>query len=294
MNPEVPLRFRVHPTVVPKAVPVGRSEWPRTALVVNSRLDPAGGLELGVLLETFDRWTVTEQLVIPDQSAPEDLFDYVQRHQANVMRGARRSIGLLPTATTKIAGRWDGLGYRLRDRGYRRGWPVVCAGMARQLAAVSARWAPARRSPGGWSLQLVGLGNTWVDAPRIRMESFGSLTVARWGSAKTHRNAEDAQGPAKRPQPRVGPFVDVLQAASALRGVDVYGLGDACRRFGVEVPNADGDPVGQLRSEAFTIARLYFALVAEVATLDLSLDMGTLISTGGVGTALLREAGLGR
>jgi len=126
------------------------------------------------------------------------------------------------------------------------------------------------------------------------MESFGPLAVARWGSAKTHRNAEDEDGPAKRPQARVGAFIDVLQAAGALRGTDVYGLSDASRRFGVEVPNADTDPIGQLREAAFTIAQLYFALVAEIDTLDLSVDLGTLISTGGVGTAIMRTAGLGR
>jgi hypothetical protein len=293
VEPEVPLRFRVYPTAAPKPVPAGRTEWPRTALVLHARLDSTGGLELGVLLETFDRWTVTEQLVFPGESPPGELIEYIDSHHAHTMRGVRRSIGLVPTATAKVDGKWDGLGYRLRDRGYRRGWPIVCAGLARQLAGVAERWGPARRTPGAWSFQLVGLGN-WVDAPRIVVESFGQLAVAHWGSARTHRNPEEAEGPARRPIPRVGPFIDVLQTASALRGVDVYCLTDACRRFGVDQFPEGRDPIDRLRKEALLIARLYFAVIAEAESFNLSIDPATLISTGGVGTAILREAGFGR
>jgi hypothetical protein len=125
------------------------------------------------------------------------------------------------------------------------------------------------------------------------MESFGNLAVAHWGNARTHRIEGGEDGLGRRPQARVGPFVDVLQAASALRGTDVYDLPDACNRFGVELAPSARDEITQLRREALSVARLYAALVAEIASLGLSLDLGTLISTGGIGTALLRETGLG-
>jgi hypothetical protein len=290
--PEVPLRFRAHPTSPPKPVPAGRTLWPRTALVMRAQVDRTGGLECAVLLEMHDRLTVTEQLVYIGETPPAELVGYAEGHPAHSMHGARRRIGLVPTATVKVDGKWDGLGYRLRDRGYRRGWPIVSADLNRQLAAVADRWSPARKAPGGWSLQLAGLGS-WPDAPRVCVESFGNLAVAHWGNARTHRDAGDEDGPNRRPQARVGPFVDVLQAASALRGTDVFGLADACERFGIEPPGPERNEISQLRSEALAVAHLYAALVDEIACLKLSLDLGTLISTGGIGTALLREAGLG-
>jgi len=114
------------------------------------------------------------------------------------------------------------------------------------------------------------------------------------GSTKKQTGQIDTDDIAHRPPPKAGPFVDVLQVASALRGADVHGLTDACMRFGVEPPGSEADPIGRLRNEAISIAHLYFAEVAEVANLNLSLDLATLVSTGGIGTALLREAGMGR
>ena len=138
-----------------------------------------------------------------------------------------------------------------------------------------------------------GLGS-WGDAPRVIVEPLGQLVVGRWGSTKKQKEQVDSDNIAHRPPPKVGPFIDVLQVASALRGTDVHGLDDACVRFGVDSQRPDADPINRLRSEALAIANLYFAEVAEVANLNLSLDLATLVSTGGIGTALLRETGMGR
>jgi len=96
----------------------------------------------------------------------------------------------------------------------------------------------------------------------------------------------------RRPPPKRGPIVDVLRGAAALLGSDVYGLADTCYRFGIDPPPEETDPIDRLRGDALAIARLYVAELAEVRRIDLGLDLSTLASTGGIGTALFREAGL--
>jgi hypothetical protein len=87
--------------------------------------------------------------------------------------------------------------------------------------------------------------------------------------------------------------VDVLTAGSALAGRDALGgLKGACAAFGVEWVDAVSDEIGRLRRDTHAIARLYGVEVALVRYVDLGIDLSTLLSTGGIATALSREAGL--
>ena len=228
-SPEVPIRLRVHPVTPRKSAPSALRSWPMCTLVFHVSLRPDGALLMGNLLELVQSWSVTEQLVYPGNEPAPELLDYQRDHEAHVVNGVRRRIELVPTELAKLTDRWDGLGYRLRDRGYRRGWTIVCAGAARQLTSVADHWIESRKFPGAWSLVVCGLGR-WIDtergrrfqsfgdAPRIVLTPVGRRVLARWGSTMRADAPEEGTERRLRPLPKRGPIVDVLSAAGALSG----------------------------------------------------------------------------
>ncbi len=210
-------------------------------------------------------------------------------HRAETIPGARRRIGLLSRSDA---------GRLLRTYGYRRGHAVVTAGAARQLAGLAESWTESSSRPGTWSLGLAGLGGpyrgrafkVYRDAPAVLLTPVGDAVLARWSGTAPGEAPTDARR--KRPPARRGPFVDVLGTGAAISGRTVSDLACTCATFGVGPPEPGDHPLDRLRAEARAICRLYLAELAFIDELDLGLDPSTLASTGGVATALLREAGV--
>ena len=191
--PEVALRFRVHPEIPPKAVPKGRRDWPSGALVVHTRFDSDGAAEAADLMELHNGRPVVESLVFPGTIPTEEMVQYAETHQGAVVPGANRRMKLVPTEVLKgNNGGWDGVGYRLRDRGYRRGWALVGANIHRHLVGLAPSWSRSK-TPGAWNITLPGLGSwhesgdgklrfiTYSDAPRMIMTPIGRAVLVRWG-----------------------------------------------------------------------------------------------------------------
>jgi len=302
---ETPIRLRVHPEAAPKSVPKRCSDWPDCALVFHSLLDAEAALALGCLLELVQFWPVTEALVGPDHEADGEMLNYSTSHRANTIAGARRDIELVPRRLQRIGDRSDGLGYRLRDRGYRKGWAIVCADAARQLVGMVDHWSRSRSTPNAWSLVLPGLSRVvteagqerlvaFRDAPRMIITPVGTDQLVGWGTTSTEGTEDGDESMSRhRPPPKRGPIVDVLRVARALKGnPDISTVADACEVFGVTRPSAVPHAIDLLREEALGVARLYQAEVRFAEQLDLGLDLSNLVSTGGIGTALLREAGV--
>jgi hypothetical protein len=87
--------------------------------------------------------------------------------------------------------------------------------------------------------------------------------------------------------------VDVLSVGSALAGGPVRDLAHVCRLFGVEVPRSRSNHIDRLRTETLAVREVYRRQLAMVKELNLGIDLSNLVSTGGIATALLREAGIG-
>src|SRR5437762_2052601 len=94
------------------------------------------------------------------------------------------------------------------------------------------------------------------------------------------------------PISRRGPFVDVGQLVSALTGHDSRDPIAACGRCGIVTPDFGPHRLDRLRAEAHAIAALYQAAVDRLDRLDLGVDASQLVSTGGLASAMLREARL--
>jgi hypothetical protein len=302
---ETPIRLRVHPVAARKKLPARRDDWPTCAFVFHAALDTEGAMTLCDTLELVSEWPVREAFAFPGPEAGQELLQFVRLHRANTIAGARRRIEVIPRQLQRIDGRADGLGYRLRDRGFRKGWAVVSADAARQFIGIVDHWSHSRSRPDAWSLVLPGLsrltGNgdpgrpvPFGDAPRVIVTPVGTDHLLAWGS--TRRKDEEPGGPDEqrhRPPPKRGPILDVLQAARALRGdPGIVTLAAACAAFGVTAPSQEGSRVDCTRAEVFAISRLYVAEAHFSRQLGLGLDLSALVSTGGVGTALLREVGV--
>lgn len=298
--PEVPIRLRVHPGAEAKPVPKARRTWPACTVVFHTTHDVDGAMALGNLLELVGDWVVAEHLVFPGATAPDELAAYCDSHRAQVIAGPDRRIQVLSTAVVHTAQGTTGLGYVLRDRGYRRGWAVVTAGVGRQFAGIAEHWSEARRSPGSWSIALCGLGE-WAkadgrlryvslpDAPRVHLTALGDHVLVRWGTTKRQDGDREQSEHYRRPPPKRGPIVDVLAVVGALSGQSVTDLDAACPLLGVPAPTGVLDPVDRLRAETRSIGDLYLAARRLILGFDLGLDLSTLVSTGGIATALLRE-----
>jgi hypothetical protein len=188
---------------------------------------------------------------------------------------------------------------------------LVTAGLLRQVVGIAEDVTRAN-TPDTWSAILPGLGE-WVetgrgqrrfesfrDAPRILLTLLGDVVVGSWGFTPSDtENGEESSPPRThsqkqlRPPPKVGPIVDVLPAACALTGRDDIGdLDTACTALGVEQTKRCRDEIGALRTETLTIARLHRAELAIAHEMGLGLDLSNLVSTGGIATAVSREAGI--
>jgi hypothetical protein len=226
--------------------------------------------------------------VVAGELPDPELLAYASEHRALVLPGGRRRIEVIGLPA---------LGRLLRDRGYRKGHAIVAANLGGRISALADHWAPGR-DPGAWSFGLPGLGhwvgNRWVkfpDAPRAIARPLGERVLFAWGTTVSDSAGEGDHR--HRPAPRRGPFVDVLTLAMALAGRDhPPELTEACRLFCVEVHELGDHRLDHLRSDAHTIAVLYSTLVAEVRAMRLGLDPASLVSTGGVASAILREAGV--
>jgi len=306
--PECPIRLRAFPLAKRKRVPKPRRDWPVCALVLNSILDRDRSMRIGNLLELVSTWPVNEALVFAGAEPEPELLEYVASHRAETLPGSDRRIALVPRGLWRNTDRLDGLGYRLRDRGYRRGWTLVCAGARDQLLGVAEAWGHSEE-PGAWSIALPGLGRWdldergrpkfkgFADSPRLIVMPIGDNELIRWGTTPKEPDQDSDPAvtdlPYRRPPPKSGAVVDVLTAGLALTGRDnLGGLKGTCAALGVAWVEAVSDEIGGLRRDTYAIAQLYGAEVALVRELDFGIDLSNLLSTGGIATALSREAGL--
>ena len=293
------IRLRVYPSAESKEVPRPRHHWPEGSVIYHSFLDAKGSLLIGCALEFVGEWAFREYLVVPGTVVSDEVRAYCFTHRANVLVGCRDDLTALPIGPVKVSGKSGGFGYELRGRGYRAGWAIVSADMPRQLMGIAEHWSESHKWPGHWSIVLAGLGE-WVeefgtrrhrkyfDAPRINLKVFGDHVLTSWGS--TRRNDHlDVNGEERRPANRSGPFVDVLSAASALAGGPVRDLTHACQLFDIEPAAPRSNVIDRLRAETVTVAQLYHRQRTMIDELDLGIDHSTLVSTGGIATALLRE-----
>jgi hypothetical protein len=282
---ETVTRVRACPAGVPKQLSGPRRAWPRSSLVVVSAHD---GSELrAAMLDLVADSVVVERLFCRGEPS-DDLVAYVTKSRARVIPGASRRLHVHDFAA---------IGRLLRAGGYRRGDTIVTAGAARQIPALSEHWGQSRR-PVGWSFVLAGLGRVrhgryraYRDAPRLRLGVVGDHVLPGW--TKADDNPRDALGHRRRPDARHGPIIDALTLAGALAGKETPpDLATACALFGIDVPDLGMHPLDRLRAEAHAIAALYRAEMDFLDRLGLGLDASQLISTGGIASAMLREAGL--
>jgi hypothetical protein len=278
-------RVRACPVGVPKGLPAARSDWPRSSLVVVSDCD--GDDQRAALLEVV-RDSVVVEYVFCRGEPSDDLVAYVAASRARVVPGVSRRLRL---------GDLRAIGRLLRSNGYRRGDALVIAGARRQIPSLSEHWGRSTR-PIGWSYVLAGLGRVrhgryraYRDAPGVRLGVLGDYVLPRWTRADD--NPHDANGRRRRPDARQGPMIDVITLGGALAGKDAPAdLETACAMFGVSIPDLGAHPVDRLRADAHAIAALYGVEMHFLDTLGLRLDASQLISTGGIASAMLRDAGL--
>ena len=295
MSTPVPIRLRVAPTMPNKNVPKPRTSWPDCVLIFHADCYPDGSLRLGVLLEVVGQWPVNEYLITPEVDVEPEIAEYCATHRANVLTGCFTTLTTIPLDRVKRSDHWSGLGYLLRHRGYRGGWAIVSADQARTITSVAEHWSESHDQPGVWSVALRGLGE-WTsangptryrkfpDAPRVKVTPVGDHALVRWGSTKKMEVIPNEETPL---YPQSGPFVDVLAGTSALAGRPVRDLEQACALFGVAFPTKVRGPIDRLRADAAAINKLYQELL--VILREMSIDLSTLVSTGGVATALLRS-----
>jgi len=120
------------------------------------------------------------------------------------------------------------------------------------------------------------------------MVPAGERVLAWWGST-----AREDSGTLRRPHPRSGPIVDVLNLGGALAGRSLATLTDACAEYRVNAARIGGSGIDGLRAEARVIAELYWRLTTETRSLELGLHPGFVASTGSVATMLMAQAGMG-
>ncbi len=289
MTSEVIIRRRVHPLGKPKSLPKRRDRWPRCELIVHSRLDATGKVEVGSVLTLAGDVVVRERLIYGGAAPTDELVAYAATHRARTIAGASRRIELVSRAKA---------GRLFRTRGYRRGHAIVTAGVASQLSGLADSWTESSAHPGAWSLGLAGLGSPYRgrsfklyrDAPGVLLTPIGDVVLAGWSGTAPDEVPPD--GKRRRPPARRGPILDVLAAGAALAGKPPSGLAAACAAFEVETPVLGDHPIDQLRAETLAIAELYRVEMDVVRELALGMDPSTLVSTGGVATAVLREAGV--
>jgi hypothetical protein len=285
---EVIVRRRAHPLAEPKPLPKRLGRWPSEAVVVHGTFDSDGELRAGVVLETVGTSVMSETLIDPGGCHSAEVRFCAATNRPRVIAGARKEIGVISVVE---------LGRLLRDRGYRKGHAVVGAHLAVFLTATAECW-PEGKELGSWSLGLPGLGHwigkRWVkfpDAPRVIVTPLGDAELIGWGTTKKEEVDEDA--PPLRPPPRPGPFVDVLTLAAALGGLDRRpDLTGACGLVGVRAPHMGMGTLDRLRAEAHAIAAAYATEIVMVRHLGLRIDPSTLVSTGGIASAMLGEAGI--
>jgi hypothetical protein len=259
-------------------------------LVIRTRRDADGALALGVCIELAAGQVVSERIVHVGPEPPLELLAYVASHRARTAPGAARRISLVSVAR---------FGRLLRDAGYRQGATVVGAGLAVEVAGLAEWWGPSRSRQGGWSFGLAGLGGPYrerpwklyADAPAVTATAGGDHVLLGWRGG---REPKPKPGERRyRPLPRRGQFLDVLTVASALAGAEVRDLAGACATFGLDAPGADKVcDLDRLRAEAHAVVAVHHAELAELDALRLGLDPAQLVSTGGVASAMWREAGV--
>ena len=283
-------RVRAQPLAEPKAPPGRKDRRSRRALVLRTRRDSAGALVTGVCVELAAGQVVAERIVYAGQARPRNWRPMWQRTGRARPLGRPAASGLCPLSN---------LGRLLRDSGYRQGATVVGAGLAVEVAGLAEWWGPSRSRRGGWSFGLAGLGGPYgdrpwklyADAPAVTASAVGDQVLLGWRGG---REPKPKPGERRyRPLPRRGQFLDVLTVASALAGVDVGDLAGACATFGLGPPGGDdlGD-LDRLRGEAHAVVAVYLAELAEVDALGLGLDAAQLVSTGGIASAMWRQAGV--
>ena len=291
MTREVVTRSRVWPLGEPKPVPSRRDRWPRSAVVLHGRRGFDGATEEAVLLQLAAGSVTAEHLVHAGPLPSGQMAAYAAEYRARTVPGASRRIGLMDVA---------GASRKLRTEGHRRGQAIVGVHLESQLVGQAETWSDSTGRPGALSIGLVGLGSPYHgraykafrDAPRVLIASVGDHLLFGWSRT---RGEKPPDGRRRRPPPRRGPFVDVLQLAAALGGIDaVDDVETALTMFGLEPVDLGNHPLDRLRAAAHNVVALYLAELVEVRRLELGLDPSTLISTGGVATALFREAGVPR
>ena len=277
--------------------------WPLQTVVCHSYLAADGEAKLTCLVEIFKDRPVGETLVYSHAQPVEELAEYVANHEADVMANADRRIHLIEAKTHRSDSKWDGLGFRLRDRGYRRGWGMVVADLGPQLAGISEQWAESRKKLGVWSFVLIGLGNgskvssapyrKFPDSPRVIVVPTGDGSMAWWSSTAPITVTQGDTSTLLRPPPKSGPIVDVFNVARALLGAPVNSLAQTCLLFGVEPPLRAGNFIDRLRSETYSVAHLFIAELAAIRKFGVPIAADHLVSTGGLGTCLFNASGLG-
>ena len=294
MTSRVPVQFRTHPLMERKRAPRPYLSRMSNAVILDSLLRPDGGAEVSLVVGTFEGRVVTETLYFTDEG--ENCREYSRLHVASSIAGADSRIDVKPMVGSSSRRFTDSLGYDLRTNGYRRGMPIVVCDIGRQISGVAVRWGESRRHSGGWSLELPGLSSEcdglsrrpWSDAPRVLMVPAGERVLAWWGST-----VKEGGGDLRRPHPKSGPIVDVLNLAGALVGRNISSLFDACGEFGVEAARIDEPDVDGLRGRARSMVELHWKLACELRSLELGLNPGFVASTGSIATALMAQSGMG-
>ncbi|MDA8380323.1 MAG: hypothetical protein M0020_05775 [Actinomycetota bacterium] len=211
---------------------------------------------------------------------------------------------------------------------YWRGRCCVTADGGRTLGLLADHWQPGRgRFSDGWSLGLPGWGTygpretgdgrretRWhplLHEPRLRVAPVGGHGIlAEWGRAGRGglTAAGEPAGHWERERPFLGRFLDLLEPAFALDGVDSDDLGDHLAAFGLpalSIPAAlpvDAEGAATLWEIVRAVHRLALRLDAEAARWLVSADdrrngIATvsprhLASPGTVASAILDRTGL--
>lgn len=291
----VTVRGRVYPLGEPKPRPQPMHRWPAIAQVYCAETSDGGGIALAMRLELFLRGHVLgETLYHPEPVAPAVVTDYVESRPALVLAGAPDERIRVTPVLRRDGRHVEGLGFDLRRDCERRGDVLVVCGMG-QVVSFSEMCRPSRRHPDGFRCVPIGLvdpmsGRPYKDAGVVTVRPAGDRLIATWtGGLWTPPKKRDVVG--RRP-PRRGPIVCVLNVATSLRGRSIDELDDACREWDIDPPRTSADRVESLRSRTHAIAQVYAAQVREARGYGLDLHLGMLVSTGGIGAAIFRKAGL--
>jgi hypothetical protein len=284
MVDEPSLRFRAQPTSPPAALPKRYEQVPDSSVIWTADLDAHGRLIVGVVVEIVAGTIVAETLVYPEAAPSDDeLAAYVASHPARVDPGGTRTIRLADRAAAAKL---------LRSRSYKSGHALVTCDVGPQLVTLAEHWHPGALDRRGrradWSLILIGLGylnpqgayRKYANEPRVLLTNIGEGTCATWSRGKPE--------PGKL-RPKVGPIVDTLNVAAALTGANLT-LRETFDMFSVPVPDTSGGPIDQLRARAHAIAALWAAQKDVLDRLGYGLNPAWLVSTGGLVTAMLRDA----